>query len=272
MTSETEQAQVDARNARFWDELCGTGLAQSLGITEPSPANIERFDRAYFELYPYLARHAPAAEVAARQVLEIGLGYGTLGGYLVRAGADYHGLDIAEGPVEMMRDRLRRQGIDGAQERVRVGSALEIPYADETFDAVYSIGCLHHTGDLPRSVAEVRRVLRPGGVAVVMLYNRNSFRQLVFVPMLRRIGRLRPGAEALRALYDANSAGEAAPHTDYVTRAEARSLFSGFANVKIRSENFDNLRLPRGRYLKRELFLGNLGRVAGLDLYIRATR
>lgn len=53
-------------------------------------------------------------------------------------------------------------------------------FATETFDYVYSIGCLHHTGDVPRSIEEVHRVLVPGGRAVVMLYNRHSLRRMAY--------------------------------------------------------------------------------------------
>ena len=79
-------------------------------------------------------------------------------------------------------------GAADAEQRVVQGSALEIPHPDGTFGHVVSIGCLHHTGDLPRAVAEVHRVLEPGGTAMVMLYNRHSLRQLV----LRCAGARRP--------------------------------------------------------------------------------
>jgi SAM-dependent methyltransferase len=125
---------------------------------------------------------------------------------------------------------------------------------------VYSIGCLHHTGDLPRAVAEVHRVLRPGGRAVVMLYNRDSFRLL-----MQRIRGRTP--EQLRGAYDSNAAGEAAPHTDYVTRRQVRELFADFARVRIDARNFDNL-----PYIPRRRLLGNVDRVLGLDLYIVADR
>jgi ubiquinone/menaquinone biosynthesis C-methylase UbiE len=192
-------------------------------------------------------------------VLEVGLGYGTLSGRLAERGAVLHGLDIAAGPVEMVRHRLRLLGRP-ADERIVQGSALAMPFADASFDRVYSIGCLHHTGDLPRAVAEVRRVLRPGGRAVVMLYNRHSFRLLM--QHLRR----RP-TEQLRGAYDSNAAGEAAPHTDYVTRRQVHELFRDFARVRIDARNFDSLPfVPRAR------LLGNVDRLLGLDLYIVADR
>ena len=83
----------------------------------------------------------------------------------------------------MMIHRLQMLGVAGADERVAQGSALEIPHPDESFDVVVSIGCLHHTGDIVRAVSEVHRVLRPGGAAMVMLYNSHSYRHAVMLPM-----------------------------------------------------------------------------------------
>ena len=146
------QPDIDDANAGFWNELCGTNLARELGLTDASPASLERFDRAYLDLYPYLAGYLRAPEMAGRHVLEVGLGYGTVAELLARAGADYHGVDIASGPVAMARARLER--VPGARpDQVQQGSALELPFPEASFDRVVSIGCLHHTGDLGRAVS-----------------------------------------------------------------------------------------------------------------------
>ena len=142
---------------------------------------------------------------------------------------------------------------------------------------VVSIGCLHHTGDIPRAVGEVHRVLAPGGTAFVMLYNSHSFRQLVVVSRERlRARRARRSAEEqVRAMYDSNAAGEAAPHTDFVSRRGARELFGAFSTVVVESQNFDDLTpMLAGRELTipRERLLGNVARLLGLDLYIRASK
>jgi ubiquinone/menaquinone biosynthesis C-methylase UbiE len=274
------QQEVDARNAEFWDELCGTAFAKQLGVEDASPESLRRFDAGYFGFYPYLERYVPTAEeLRGRKVLEIGLGFGTMSQLLAERGAEVHGLDIAAGPVAMVSDRLERLGLDPAG-RVVQGSALDIPFPSDTFDYVFTIGCLHHTGDVPRSVAEVHRVLAPGGTAVVMLYNKHSYRQLVQLPTWRLKTAIRSGLrsrslrELGRAAYDRNLAGEAAPHTDFTSRREVRRLFREFRRVDIEARNFDPLVLLRGRIsLDRERLLDSpLERVLGLDLYITAVK
>ena len=108
---------LDERNATFWDELCGTSMARKLGITDASPESLRRFDEEYLSHYPYLQQYLDLP-LAGAEVLEIGLGYGTLSGQLMARGASYHGLDIAEGPVEMARHRWRQAGGQDAERRV----------------------------------------------------------------------------------------------------------------------------------------------------------
>src|SRR5262249_39832543 len=150
--------------------------------------------------------------------------------------------------------------------RVVKRSALSLPYSDATFDSVYSIGCLHHTGDLPKSIDEVHRVLRPGGRAVVMLYNRRSFRRMAFAVLGTVFPRYREGGWL--TMYDADDAGAPAPHTDFVSRREARSLFNRFSRVRIDAQNFDGFRFG----IRREWFLSNVARLVGLDLYVLAEK
>jgi len=270
-----DEPTLDDRNAAFWDELCGTNLARELGIIDASAESLARFDEAYFGLYPYLLDYFPRETVEGRRLLEIGLGYGTLGEALARRGADYHGLDLAAAPVHMMRARLAR--VRGAQpEQVTQGSALELPFEDATFDQLVSIGCLHHTGDLFGAVGECRRVLRPGGRLVLMVYNRRSARRVLLGPALAARHRLVPTApsaeETLRYFYDGRADGDATPHTDFVSVAELRGLLSGFHDVRIERRGID--RVPLGPFEISRLRLMRLGldRLVGLDLYALAHR
>lgn len=264
---------VSEANAEYWNELCGTGLARSLGITDLNPDSLSRFDDAYFDYYPYLLPIVERATGHSGKILEIGLGFGSVGGWAAQRADEYHGVDIAESPVLLMRQRLEFLGLPS--ERVVQASALELPYPADTFDAVVSIGALHHTGDLPRAISEVRRVLRPGGHALVMVYNRNSFRRMVAVPRTRIAAarrRLRGTAdEHLRAMYDKRTDGTAAPHTDFTSVRQARRLFGDFRHVSIQRRNFDDYRV-RGVWLHRSWFLRGVDRIMGLDLYVTARK
>lgn len=259
------QELLDQSNADFWAELCGTSKAREAGITGQDPDDLRRFDDLYFEYYPYLERYLPS-NFAGDRVLEIGLGYGTLGQAIASRNAEYHGVDISPGPVAMMRKRL--EWLELPHELVLRASALDLPYPDESFDHVYSIGCLHHTGDLPRSIDEVYRVLRPGGHSVVMLYNERSFRRVAFAALGTFIPKYRADEEGMRAMYDADESGTPAPFTEFVSKSGAKRLFGAYSRVRIDKQNFDGFRWG----IKREWFLGNAARVAGLDLYIVATK
>jgi SAM-dependent methyltransferase len=267
-------ADVSQRNAEFWDELCGSHLARQVGIRGASPEELARFDAAYLDLYPYLLGYFPRELVEGRRVLEVGLGYGTLAEALARMGADYHGLDIAAGPVEMARHRLA--GVPGGRpEQVQQGSVLELPFADASFDLLASIGCLHHTGDLFGAIQEVRRVLRPGGRLVLMVYNRRSLRRLLAAPVsaVRRRGDRAAADEAVRARYDATADGAAAPHTDFVTGPELRGLLHGFHDVRVERRNMDSLPIPYvSQQTRSALMRLRVDRLLGLDLYATARR
>src|ERR1044071_2904049 len=145
---------TDTKNVAFWNELCGTHLATQLGITDSSPASLKRFDRWFFDFYPYVFEHVPLSELSGKDVLEVGLGYGSLSQKIVESGARYCGLDIAPGPVEMVRHRLRQSGLAGSAEQ---GSILAAPFRNESFDRIITIGCLHHTGNMEKSLQECRR-------------------------------------------------------------------------------------------------------------------
>ena len=248
----------------------GSALARSVNVSDSSPASLARFDAAYLDIYPYLPGYI-RPDLTGLRTLEVGLGYGTLGQMLAERGADYSGLDIADGPVDMMRHRLGLMGVDNPSERVSRGSVLELPFEDGSFDYAVSVGCLHHTGNVRRAVEEVHRVLIPGGRALVMLYNARSFRR-ASLSVKKLVGR-GPTEERERRRYDASESGEAAPATEFLTVREVKAIFADFASLKISKENFDGYALLwKHVSLPRAWFLGNVAKVAGLDLYIQVRK
>jgi ubiquinone/menaquinone biosynthesis C-methylase UbiE len=95
-------------------------------------------------------------------VLEIGGGSGAMAAELVRLFPDVRltATDYDDSMVEAARDRLREFG---ARVEVQQADATQLPFPDESFDAVVSFIMLHHVIDWEKAIAEAVRVLRPGG-------------------------------------------------------------------------------------------------------------
>src|SRR5438876_8875465 len=85
-----KQSETDVLNRAFWNELCGTHLAKTLGVTDDSPRSLKRFDDWFFQFYPYVFYHIPFDEVGGKRVLEAGLGYGSVSQRLAECGAIYN--------------------------------------------------------------------------------------------------------------------------------------------------------------------------------------
>jgi SAM-dependent methyltransferase len=265
---------VDRANAEFWNELCGSWLARQAGITDCSLASLRRFDAAYFAFYPYLLDYLRPSRASGQVVVEIGLGYGSVGQQFLDAGARYTGIDLAHGPVRLMHARA---GLSGRRARVLRASARSLPIGSSSVDALVSIGCFHHTGSLSACIDEAYRVLKPGGSALVMVYNRFSYRQWTAWPRSTwrawRAERRGPsgdhaGNDDQRRRYDVDSAGRAAPETVFVSRRRLDGLFARFSSVEIATENNGDLL----RWVPRRTLLTTLGRTAGLDLYVTARK
>lgn len=183
--------------------------------------------RQRYELEPYIFDFARFETGRGRDVLEIGVGMGADHCEWARHGPrSLAGIDLTTRAVEYTRTRL---ALHGFESRLCVGDAERLPFDAASFDLVYSYGVLHHTPDTPQAIREVRRVLRPGGVARVMIYHR---RAIVGYMLWARYGLLRgrPGRR-LEAIYAAHLES---PGTKAYSLAEARRLFGGFAEVETR--------------------------------------
>jgi demethylmenaquinone methyltransferase/2-methoxy-6-polyprenyl-1,4-benzoquinol methylase len=83
------------------------------------------------------------------------------------------GIDIADQMLEVGREKLRRAGINGKIE-LRTGEAERMTFADGTFDAAIVAFGVRNFENLRRGLAEMHRVLRPGGKIVVLEFSRPS--------------------------------------------------------------------------------------------------
>lgn len=268
---------LTSQNSEFWQDLCGSWLAKKLGIVNHSVEELNRFDEAYLDLYPYLTRHVPIHEMKGKRVLEVGLGYGTLSQKIFESGAIYTGLDISPGPVNMVEQRLKANGVDGT---VIESSMLDCPLESASQDYVISIGCFHHTGDIQGCLMETYRVLKPGGKACIMVYNQFSYRQWLRWPVLTLKALTAKGnpmdssfvVDSQRKAYDSNTDGDGAPETVFVSVSQLTRMLSKFTKVQIQKENCIHLSWRGKSLFPRKVLLSTLGRISGLDLYVYAEK
>jgi SAM-dependent methyltransferase len=109
-----------------------------------------------------------AAGVAAgRSLLDVCSGHGVLARGAAQRGAKVSAVDFAEAMVA-----ATRRNVPAAE--CRRGDAQDLPYADNTFDAVVCGYGIIHVPQPDRALAEMRRVLRPGGRAAVSVWERPS--------------------------------------------------------------------------------------------------
>lgn len=139
-------AQAAGRASRFAD------LA-SLRFRDADYLDHETWIRPAFDLL---------GDVRGKRVLDYGCGHGMAAVVLARRGAQVTGFDLSAGYVEEAR---RRAAANEVSADFHQADAEALTFADQSFDAVWGCAILHHL-DLGRAGAELRRVLRPGGVAV----------------------------------------------------------------------------------------------------------
>jgi SAM-dependent methyltransferase len=171
----------------FWQHhACGD--AQVGGLHERFHDDYEKFftdyDRFRYKNERHLLACLDALNVAGKQVLEIGLGEGSDSERLIRQGARWSGVDLTAESVARVQTRLALRELPFKE--VRQGSVLDLPFADDTFDVVFSHGVLHHVPDIKLAQSEINRVLRPDGELVIMMYARWSLNYLVSISLVRR--------------------------------------------------------------------------------------
>ena len=127
-----------------------------------------RFDKLH-----YLPQLVDFSSFPGQRLLEVGCGIGTDLVRFAQGGARVTGVDLAETAIDLARKNFALNGVTPEELRVANGEAL--PYADAAFDVVYGHGVIQYTSNAPQLIRECHRVLKPGGLAIFMVYNRVSW-------------------------------------------------------------------------------------------------
>ena len=165
------------------------------------------------DLFNWIAAQKPGA-----QLLEIGCGMGTDLIQLARRNLKVTGIDLTEEGITLAKKRFDLYNLPA---ELKIDDAENLSFGDNTFDVVYSFGVLHHTPDTQKSINEVRRVLKPDGLAVIMLYHRHSYNYLIH--------------RVLDAPFDGNKKDRCPIERTY-KKSEVLTMFEIFSRINLEIE------------------------------------
>jgi ubiquinone/menaquinone biosynthesis C-methylase UbiE len=189
-------------------------------------------------------------KLAMQDVLEIGVGCGSHAQLLAEHSRTFTGIDLTDFATRCTSERLRLFDIDG---RIMRMDAEEMEFPDESFDFIWSWGVIHHSANSRKILEEMRRVLKPGGRAVTMVYHRNFWNYYVISGLFRGVlGGEFLKTRSLNDILQRQTDGALARHyTEEEWAALVRDLFE-VRNSKVFGMKNEILPLPRG-YVKTKL-------------------
>jgi ubiquinone/menaquinone biosynthesis C-methylase UbiE len=186
----------------------------------------------------------PFAELADKDVLEIGIGLGTHAQLLSPCCKSFTGIDLTVAAADLTGRRLQLFGLPG---RVLRMDAEDMQFTSESFDYIWSWGVIHHSADTRRILAEMKRVLRPGGEATVMVYHRTWW-VYYFSALLHGVfrGQLKIYRGLHRVAQHATDGAIARYYTPSEWHAISKGLFE-IESIRIYGQKAEILPLPAGR-------------------------
>jgi ubiquinone/menaquinone biosynthesis C-methylase UbiE len=167
----------------FWEKNpCGSDFVEK----KEWKIFFEDYDRFKFSIEPHIIDNINKIDWKNKKVLEIGLGQGAEAQKIIEKGALYNGIDLTEESVSRLKKRFEIFNLN--YESLKVMNAEKIEFEDNTFDIVFSHGVIHHSPAITDVIKEIHRVLKKGGIAIIMLYHKNSLNYQVSIKIIRRAG------------------------------------------------------------------------------------
>jgi ubiquinone/menaquinone biosynthesis C-methylase UbiE len=121
---------------------------------------------------PILTELVDYNSLRGKKVLDIATGPGIFLVEFAKAGADAIGIDITSYAIKHASRNLELRKLKAPVIKM---DAQDLQFPDATFDYVHAWGCIMHMPDTGKAISEIHRVLKPGGKALIYIYNRNSW-------------------------------------------------------------------------------------------------
>jgi SAM-dependent methyltransferase len=168
--------------------------------------------------------------LSTSDVLEIGVGNGSHAQLISPVARSYTGIDLTEYAVTSTSRRVKLFHLDRPQVTLERMDAERMTFPDDSFDLVWSWGVVHHSANTRRIMEETQRVLRPGGIAIMMVYYRNFWNYYVVAGFCR--GLLQGSLLRTRSLHKTRQYMMDGALARYYSIPEWRSLVSDLFTVK----------------------------------------
>lgn len=201
-----------------------------------------------YSLQDYMHSTFRFENFAGKLVLDLGCGAGIDSAEFARNGASVVSADFTRIATESTKNLLREANLPTW---VIQTDATALPFKKESFDCVYCFGVLHHIPDVEKAVAEIHRVLKPGGQIMTMLYNKDSLLYGYSIVYLRGIEEGLLGQFTIDEILSRFSERrEDNPYTKVYTRTEAKALFSRYFKSCSVDVCYNVIDLPEQRKVK----------------------
>ena len=204
--------QVVRNDLQFYDQSAGQWWHPNAKIYALHHLNPLRFE--------YFDRHI--ANWQGLKVLDVGCGGGFSCEFMAARGTQVFGIDQSQKCIAIAQAHA---ACNGFEIDYQTGFAECLPYTTNYFDIVICVDVLEHVGDLKQTVAEIYRVLKPGGVFCFDTINRTFKSQLIMIWLLEEIIQ-----EIPRGIHDWKK---------FIRPEELTSLMqhNGFMNVEVKGFN-----------------------------------
>lgn len=208
----------------FWNEAsCG----EALFLEGFSKEDYLKHSKIKYELEPEILEFAEFSKFKDKKTLEIGVGLGSEHQKLAEAGAILYGIDLTPRAIDHTKRRFELLNLKSV---LQVMDAENISFENESFDAVFSWGVIHHSPNTPKVIDHIYRILKPGGFAKIMIYHKYS---LIGYMLWIRYGLL--ALRPFRSLQYIYHHYLESPGTKAYSYKEAKVLFNKFKIISIES-------------------------------------
>lgn len=156
-------------NNEFYGEL-----GERWYVAQDDPVALLRAEHR--AMFPWIIENIKHEGLESAEILDVGCGAGLFSNKLAKLNFSVTGIDLSEESLNIARKFDETKSV-----KYLAGDALNLPFADESFDVATCLDFLEHVENPEKVIAEISRVLKPRGLFFFHTFNRNFLSWLVVI-------------------------------------------------------------------------------------------